>query len=253
MNNIGYSFIVSALAGLSTLFGSILIFFNFRNTSKVILRSLSFASGVMICICIIDLIPSSFRGFNALYKGFPSLLFTFIFIVIGIIISCFIDKILPEDNYDINNKYLYKAGFISMIAIIFHNIPEGILTFVLSTHDLKLGISMALAIALHNIPEGISISIPIYYSTNSKLKSLLYTFVSGISELFGAVLAYLFLSKYVNDFVMSNLLAITSGVMLYIPIYELMPVSLSYGKKRDSLLFFVIGVVFMFVNHYLFN
>lgn len=253
MNNIGYSFIVSTLAGLSTLLGSILIFFNLKNTSKVILRSLSFASGVMICICIIDLIPSSFKGFNTLYKVFPSLLFTFIFIVVGIIISSFIDRLLPEDNYSINNKHLYKAGFISMIAIILHNIPEGILTFMLSTHDLKLGISMALAIALHNIPEGISISIPIYYSTNSKFKALLYTFISGISELMGAVLAYLFLAKYVNDFVMSSLLGVTSGVMIYIPIYELMPVSFSYNRKKDSLTFLIIGFLFMIVSHYLFN
>ena len=253
MNNIVYSFMVSTLAGLSTLFGSILIFFNLKNTSKVVLRSLSFASGVMICICIIDLIPSSFNGFNAIYKVFPSLLFTFIFIVIGIIISSFIDKLLPDDNYDINNKHLYKAGFISMIAIILHNIPEGILTFMLSTQDLKLGISMALAIAFHNIPEGISISIPIYYSTGSKTKALIYTFISGISELIGALITYLFLSRYVNDFVMSSLLAITSGVMVYIPYYELMPVSLSYKRKKASFLFFIIGVLFMLVSHYLFK
>ena len=253
MNNVCYSFMVSALAGLSTLFGSALIFFNLKNTYKVILRSLSFASGVMLCICIIDLIPSSFKGFNALYKVFPSLLFVLIFIVIGIIISSFIDILLPDDNYNISNKHLYRAGFISMIAIVFHNIPEGILTFMLSTHDLKLGISMAFAIALHNIPEGISISVPIYYSTNSKSKAFIYTFISGISELFGAVLTYLFLSAYINDFLMSSLLAGIAGLMIYIPIYELMPISLSYNRRKESIVFLILGVLFMFINHFVFN
>ena len=88
-----------------------------------------------------------------------------------------------------------------MIAIILHNVPEGIATFISSSKDISLGISLAIAITLHNIPEGISISIPIYYSTKSKFKALLYTFISGVSEPIGALIAYLFLSKYINDFI----------------------------------------------------
>ena len=65
-----------------------------------------------------------------------------------------------------------------MLAIILHNIPEGIATFITTTNNVKLGVALTIAIALHNIPEGISISIPIYYSTNSKLKSFIYTFIS---------------------------------------------------------------------------
>ncbi len=57
-----------------------------------------------------------------------------------------------------------------MLAIIIHNIPEGIATFMAGCSDSKLGITLTLAIALHNIPEGISISVPIYYATKSKKK-----------------------------------------------------------------------------------
>ena len=51
-----------------------------------------------------------------------------------------------------------------------------------------LGISICIAIALHNIPEGISIAIPIYYSSKSKKKTILYTFIASLSEPFGAIL-----------------------------------------------------------------
>ena len=80
-----------------------------------------------------------------------------------------------------------------MIAMIIHNIPEGIATFITTNNDITLGISLAIAIALHNIPEGISIALPIYYSTNKKKKAIFYTLISGISEPFGAILAFLFL------------------------------------------------------------
>ena len=253
MDNVAYSFIISSLAGLSTMLGTIFIFFRFKDTDGVVLKALAFASGVMISICITDLIPSSFSGFVDIYKVFPAFLFTAIFIVIGIIFSMFINKSLPGNSDDVrsNNKALYKVGLISMIAIILHNIPEGIATFMVSNHDLKLGLSLALAISLHNIPEGISISIPIYYSTKSRRMALLYTFVSGASELFGAIIAYLFLSSYMNDFVMSILFALIAGIMLYIPIYELMPTSLSYGRNKSSVFYFIIGSIFMIWCHYL--
>lgn len=67
-----------------------------------------------------------------------------------------------------------------MIAIILHNIPEGIATFVATNSDITLGISLAIAIAMHNIPEGISISVPIYYSTNNKRKPFIYRSISFI-------------------------------------------------------------------------
>lgn len=233
--------------------GSIFIFFRFKDSDSIILKALAFASGVMMSICITDLIPSSFLGFLDIYRIFPAFLFTAIFIVVGIILSMLINKYLPGNNSEISstNKVLYKVGLISMIAIILHNIPEGIATFMVSNHDLKLGLSLALAISLHNIPEGISISIPIYYSTKSRGKALLYTFISGISELFGAVIAYLFLAPYMNNFVMSVLFSLIAGIMLYIPIYELIPTSLSYGCKKTSVWYIVIGAIFMISCHYL--
>ncbi|MEI3509025.1 MAG: ZIP family metal transporter [Bacilli bacterium] len=57
-----------------------------------------------------------------------------------------------------------------MIAIIVHNIPEGIATFLSSSANLTLGVSLTIAIALHNIPEGISISVPVFKATGSRKK-----------------------------------------------------------------------------------
>lgn len=245
-----YSFLITSLAGFSTLLGAILIFFKFKDTDKLIGSSLAFAAGVMITISITDLIPSSIIGILKCYYLFPGIIICLIFIVVGILISILINKILP--NIELNNSSnntLFKVGLISMIAIILHNVPEGIATFVSSTKDISLGISLAIAISLHNIPEGISISIPIYYATKSKLKALLYTFVSGISEPIGAIIAYLFLSKYVNDFIMSILLSVIAGIMISIAFYELLPTSLKYKNTKQTIEYFLIGSLFMLICH----
>ena len=254
MSNFIYAFMLSTLAGLSTLIGFIPVLLHLKNEKTIILTSLAFASGVMICVSLTDLIPESFQLLTSIFKGFPALLFLLIFICIGVIASMLIDKFLPKnDNKTITNKKLYRLGLVSMLAIIMHNIPEGIATFLSSTTNSRLGFSLALAISFHNIPEGISIAIPIYFSTKSKRKAFFYTLLSGLSEPLGALIAYLFLANHINNFMMSIIFAIIAGIMMHISIYELLNESLQYKKKFLTFIFFIIGFLFMMASHFLFS
>ena len=135
-----------------------------------------------------------------------------------------------------------------MLAIILHNIPEGIATFISTTKDTSLGISLATSIALHNIPEGISISIPIYYSTKSKFKALFYTFLSALSEPLGAIITYLFLLPYVNNILLGLLFSFIAGIMIQISLTELLKESISYNKPTLTKVFFLIGIIFMLLK-----
>ena len=111
---------------------------------------------------------------------------------------------------------------------------------------------MALAITLHNIPEGISISVPLYYSTNSHKKAFIYTFISGFSEFLGAILSYLFLSKYINNYIMSIILSITSGIMIQISLYELLPLSFKY-KNNITYIGLFLGFIIMCICIFIFK
>ncbi len=125
LNNVSYAFILSFLAGISTVLGALIIFFDKNKSSRVVYISLSFASGVMICVSLTDLLPNCYKMILNTSVFFPKLILTLIFMVMGIIISMLIDKYLPS-NYEnkSNNSKLYKIGIISMVAIILHNIPE---------------------------------------------------------------------------------------------------------------------------------
>lgn len=247
MNRIEVSFLITLFAGLSTLLGYFIIFINKKNINNIIVKSLSFASAVMITISIIDLIPESYKILKLQFKLFPLFLLILICINIGVILSFNIKKYIPK--YD---NSLYKTGVLSMIVIILHNIPEGIITFMTSTNNITLGISLSIAIALHNIPEGISIAVPIYYSKNSKFKAFLYTFMAGLSEFLGAVITYLFLRKFINELTIGLLLSIVAGIMIYIGITELLPESLHYNKKNITLKYFIIGILFVVFSQFLF-
>jgi len=240
MTNIQFSFLITSIAGLSTMLGMIPIFLKIKNKDNIINASLSFASGVMLSVSIFSLLPESLDLLGNKYNSKGILVVVLLFVIIGIFLASFIDKIFKN----IDNR-LYKLGIINCIALMLHNIPEGILTFSTTTVNVSLGITLALSILFHNIPEGISISIPIYYSTNSKFKAFLYTFISGFSEILGAVITYVFLYKYIDNSFIGVVLSLTVGIMSYISLQELLPTAIKYKNKKITILFFIIGFIFM--------
>ena len=212
-------FIITLLAGISTIIGIIPTYFNYKYKDYIIKFSLLFSSFAMIYVSIFSLIP---EAINYVGISFKNILFLIILICIGIIISKYIDNSLNR----LSSNSLYKLGIINLLVLVLHNIPEGIITFLTSSNNIKLGISIAIVIALHNIPEGISIAIPIYYSTNNRKKAFIYTFISGFSELFGGIISYIFLSKFINNSSLFIILSITSGIMIYLSLFELLPSAL---------------------------
>lgn len=233
-----YGIIISLIAGLSTLIGFFSIYIK-GDKNKIISSLLAFSAGVMIMLSLIDLLPSSIEYLNLNQNIYVSIFYSTVFFFIGIFISLFIDKINSKKDG------LYKTGIISMIGIILHNIPEGIATYVLSTIDIRLGIMLGFAIILHNIPEGISIAVPIFYSTKSKLKTLLYVIIAGFSEPFGALISYLFLSKYINITLMGFLYSLIAGLMIYIGYFELFRESKKHYKNVINYL--LVGSLFILI------
>lgn len=241
-----YAFILSTLAGLSTLLGTIFIFFPIKKKNILLVASLSFAAGVMLTVSFSDLVPTSISSLNQTFYPIPSILIMLISFVIGIILSMTIDRKMHDQQ-----NHLKRVGLIAMLAIILHNIPEGIATYLTSSNNMKLGITLTIAIALHNIPEGISISIPIYYATKNKGRAFLYTLISGLSEPFGAIIAALFLSQWITPAMMGILYAIIAGIMTHIALYELLPTSWKYQQTKRTITFFILGIIVMLLSHIL--
>lgn len=247
--------LLSFFAGLSTVIGTFILFFSKEENKNLITFSLSFSAGVMITVSLTDLFISSEQTLTK-YKGpINGILISVLFLFLGIFMALLIDKFIPEKPISNNNSYLtsneklYRVGFVSMIALMIHNFPEGIATFISGYQDTSLGISIAIAIALHNIPEGIAIAMPIYYSTKSKVKAFKYTLYSGLSEPLGALLAFLFLKPYINDVIIAIVFSLVAGIMLYISFGELIPAARQYKNHKTYLVSIFIGIFTIILSH----
>ena len=242
--------IITTIAGFSTVIGGCIVFFKIKNKEKFISFCLSFSLSVMITISIIDLLPSSFIELNYNFSLIKSIFLTILLFLIGVLLVNLLDKKINVTKS--KNSNLFKLGILNMIALMLHNFPEGIATFMSSYNDLSIGISLSLAIMMHNIPEGISIAVPLYYSTGKKGRGILYTFISALAEPLGAIVAFLFLKQYINMLTISYVLIIVAGIMITISINELFPEAIKYNESKQIKLGMLLGVVVILINHFLF-
>ena len=146
------------------------------------------------------------------------------------------------------NPRLYKTSLLVAVGIFIHNFPEGIAVSVGTIKEVELGILLAFAIALHNIPEGIAVSVPVYACTGSKKRAFMWSFLSGISEPIGAILTWLILAPFINDYIMNAMLAVVAGLMVYISLDELLPISRSLAKEHFSIFGIISGIFVMAVS-----
>lgn len=244
---IGYALLISTLAGLSTMLGALVILIKIKeeNINRFITFSLSFSLAIMIGISITDLIPESF--YTLLFKyGINNSIITLIITIISGVGVIGILNLLEKNNN--NNNNLYKLGIINMLALMIHNFPEGVATFLSSINDINLGIKLSIAIMLHNIPEGISIAVPIYYGTKSKKRSVKATLISGLSEPLGALVAYLILGNFVTKEIISIVLLFVAGIMISISINKLLPTALSYRCNKELRIGLLVGLLFLIIS-----
>ena len=120
MNNFLYAFLISTIAGLSTMLGCLFIFMKVKNINRFLSISLSFSAIVMILISIFDLIPNSFFYLVLKYK-FYGLFISILVFIIGIALIKFSNKII--NRLEEKGSSLYKLGIISAVVLMLHNIP----------------------------------------------------------------------------------------------------------------------------------
>lgn len=269
MNNVLFALGLTVFAGLATGIGSLLAFFAKRTNTKFLSVALGFSAGVMIYVSTIEIFVKAKDALVGALGDKPGNWVTVAAFFGGMLVIALIDKLVPEvenphearsiedmqkkdDVKAADAKKLMNTGLYAAIAIAIHNFPEGIATFAAALNDPTLGIAIAVAIAIHNIPEGIAVSVPIYYATGSKKKAFWYSFLSGVSEPVGALLAYFILMPYLTDVVFGILFASVAGIMVFIALDELLPASREYGEAHLSLYGLVSGMAVMALSLLLF-
>jgi ZIP family zinc transporter len=257
MDNVLLAFSLTLLAGLSTGIGSALAFFSKRTNKTLLSLSMGFSAGVMIYVSFVEILSEAGTVLSGVYGESGGAWIAALSFFGGILIIAGIDRLVPsyenpheprpieEMQESVDNAKLSRIGVLAAIAIAIHNFPEGIAAFTAVLADPTVGVAIVIAIAIHNIPEGIAISVPIYFATGSRKKAFWWSFLSGLAEPLGALLAFLFLRPYFTDTVFGMLLGSVAGIMVFISMDELFPTAREYGKGHAAIYGLVAGMAVM--------
>ena len=288
MSNLWIALGLTLFAGLATGIGSAIAFFASRTNYRFLSISTGFSAGVMLYVSFVEIF---IKGTDALVAAYGSYWGHWVnagSFFGGIALIGIIDNLIPaaknphethavvesaplhgtapepdfgsiasapthaEGMHDHSRRKLLRMGLFTALAIAIHNFPEGLATFLAALQDPSLGVAIAIAVALHNIPEGISVSVPIFYATGKRSRAFAYSFLSGLAEPVGAVIAYSVIrlvmggeGGVIPPQVMGILFGAVAGIMVYISLDELLPTSRAYGKGHDSLFGLLAGMVVM--------
>jgi ZIP family zinc transporter len=281
MENFLFALFLALLAGLSTTVGCFIAFLVKTPSPRFLSLVMGFSAGVMLLISFVELLQDGIESmgfFFGMVFFFVGLLVMFIIDVAvshGYEFEDTVELLLnqngsceyfehprkgqkikkidthqyqAENTITTNNTSLKKTSLFIFLGVFIHNLPEGMATFVSTITEIQLGILLAIAIALHNIPEGIAVSVPIYLCTGSRGRAFFWSFLSGISEFFGALLVGLILWPIINEFLLAAMLSVVAGLMVYISLDELLPLSHSLGKEHFSILGIFLGMFVMFIS-----
>jgi ZIP family zinc transporter len=244
------SILLITMAGLSTVIGSIIIFISKNKSHKKLGFLLGLAAGVMICLCIKELLPESQELLSNVYDSPMASIVLLGSLLLGFLLSIVLDKLIhhgeEEEEHD-EHCHMCNIGVTAAFTMALHKLPEGIAIFIAIYDNYLVAVPLALAIAIHHIPEGMIVSAPIYYATGDKKKALLYSIASGLVLPVSGIIGFLFLQPLFTDLVEGIMLAVTSSIMFYITFKEIMPSAIKYGDKKTIVFSLTLGIIFIYL------
>jgi len=235
LNPIVQALIATLFTWFLTAAGAGLVFFFKTIERKALDAMLGFAAGVMIAASFWSLLAPAIEMAEQL-EQVPWLTATIGFMGGGIFMRL-IDKFLPHLHPGLNIdksegiKTSWQRSTLLVLAITFHNIPEGLAVGVafgavaanLPSASIGGAIALAIGIGIQNFPEGTAVSMPLRREGMSKGKSFFLGQASGMVEPIAGVLGALFVIKMQN--ILPYALCFAAGAMIFVVVEELIPES----------------------------
>lgn len=247
---------------LGTALGSMTVLFMKKELNNDLQRILSgFAAGVMISASFWSLLLPAIEQ-NKETLGKFSAVPAAIGFCLGMMFLLLIDTFTPhmhlDDSIEGPKKDLKKTTML-VLAVIIHNIPEGMAVGVLLAGwrqanvmiPFTAALSLAVGIAIQNFPEGAIISMPLHAHGMSKFKACMQGMLSGIVEPLAGVVT-IFLSSLFVPF-MPSLLSFAAGAMIYAVVEELIPEMSSGEHSNKSTIAFMLGFAVMMLLEFIFS
>ncbi len=233
------------LGSILSLAGSFLLLTKRGLTEKLSNQLLNFAAGALLATAFLDLLPEAleFAGENDI----------FLWALAGFISFFFAERFIQAFHH--HHAHGQEAStFLILIGDGVHNFIDGVTITTAFLTSIPLGITTSLAVAAHEVPQEIADMGVLLTNGLSRSRALFYNFLSALTSVAGALLAFFFASFIENYLYI--FLAVTAGHFIYIAASDLIPVlHEKYAQDRKMLNggLFLLGIVIVYFFRVLFE
>lgn len=228
------------LLGIFIILGALIA--NFAESRWIEQLSIAIALGTMSLLVLGDLLPEALEFLPG--KKIP---FIFLFAALGIIILKVLDYFMPEHTHHQEEQHsdgagMAHIGMVTALAIVVHNLIEGMAIYSMSVQSLRLSLLMVLGVGLHNIPMGMII----FSTIKGERRQTRYAIMTAVTlSTFAGGLMMFSISGLLNDFLQGALIALALGMLIYIIFAELLPYVLRSKQKKLSISGVCLGAAIM--------
>ncbi|MEN3014009.1 MAG: ZIP family metal transporter [Endomicrobiia bacterium] len=237
--NFAYAIFTTFFVSAVSLVGIFSLLINEKILDKLIFMLISFASGSLIGASFLHIIPEIVEDKESIH--------VFYYVVFGFILFFILEKYFHWRHcHRGKNCEFHPVSYLNLIGDGLHNFIDGILIGSSFYVDTRTGFISVLAVLLHEIPQEIGDFGVLIHSGFSRLKALMINFLVSFFALAGTICGYL-LSDQIKE-LPDYILPVVAGGFIYISSCDLIPElhrEKNFYRSIISLLLFVLGVFFM--------
>lgn len=240
--NFVFAILSSIFISLLSFAGSVSLILKEELLKKLLLLLVAFSAGSLIGGAFLHLLPESLEktdNYNT----------TFLITISGITLFFLLEKFLFWRHCHKGGKCdFHTFTYMNLIGDGIHNFIDGLIIGAAFFVDIKLGFATVIAIVFHEIPQELGDFGVLIYGGMKKARALFFNFLSATTAIIGTIAGFFF-SSYISSFT-SFLMPFAAGGFIYIASSDLIPElhkQPDIKKSMFSILFFILGICLMFI------
>lgn len=248
MDSAKLGLLTTLLLGVFIIIGA-LVAFLIKRKERVVDFSLGLAFGVIVMLILTHMLPETIE-----LLGLKYIFIFLIFTILGYMMLRLLDNFIPDHDDDGKGmdkeelkENLIHIGVITSIALVLHNVIEGMAVYSTVLSDASLGLAVTLGIGFHNIPLGMVIAGTFYQSNENIYKSILSILFVSLSTFAGGLIMFFLGLSSISPIISGILLSVTLGMLIFISMTELLPRIKNTKNKKVTYLGITIGVIIQLI------
>lgn len=252
--HVRYAFYAGMVAATATALGALPALFSRRLSARFNAAMLGFGGGVMLAASIFSLILPALQLFSAgsaaTSTSLSGSLQVAVAILLGAAMMMLLERGIPHEHFikgaEGQQAKALKRSWLFVLAIMLHNIPEGLAIGAAYAGGEATGASaLATGIAIQDIPEGLVVAMALLAVGYRRRTALAVGMLSGLTEPVMAVIGAVVLGS--STLLLPWGLALAAGAMLFVISHEMIPESHRQGHELAATNGLMLGFVLMLI------